>query len=90
MYRDPIVVRTLDGRPVRFVWRQRLYTVLGVLEHWIVSRRWWQQQGAGNGVPPEREFWRVEASPGQDVPSAVYELRRDTGSGDWMLARVWD
>jgi Family of unknown function (DUF6504) len=31
-----------DGRPVRFVWRGRLYTVRAILEHWIVNREWWQ------------------------------------------------
>ena len=80
----------LDGRPARFIWRQRLYTVLGVLEHWVVSREWWQQRSPSPDVPPEREFWRVEASPGRDIPAAVYELRRDAASGDWLLARVWD
>ena len=80
----------LDGKPARFIWRQRLYTVLGVLEHWVVSREWWQQRSPSPDVPPEREFWRVEASPGRDIPPAVYELRRDAASGDWLLARVWD
>lgn len=94
------------GRPVRFVWRGRLYTVLRVLEHWVASREWWAQEDQGQaaghqqrqrasheqgaGEPTEREFWRVEASSGQNAPSAAYELRLDTATGDWLLARVWD
>lgn len=90
MYGEPIRVTAEGGRPLRFLWRDRLYGVLGVLEHWVVSREWWQQNKPDTEIPPEREFWRVEASPGGDVPSAVYELRRDAETGDWLLVRVWD
>ena len=27
-----------DGRPTRFVWRSRLYTVRAILEHWVINR----------------------------------------------------
>lgn len=90
MYGEPIGVTVQDGKPARFTWRGRRYAVLGVLEHWVVSREWWQQNNPDTEVPPEREFWRVEAAPGDGVPSAVYELRRDAGTGDWLLVRVWD
>ncbi|HEY2575890.1 MAG TPA: DUF6504 family protein [Streptosporangiaceae bacterium] len=90
MYGEPIEVRDEDGQPVRFVWRGRLYTVLGVLEQWVISREWWQRNDPDAEVPPEREFWRVEASPGRDVPSVICELRRDIESGDWLLVRIWD
>lgn len=94
MYGERIEVRARDCQPLRFVWRGRLYTVRGVLEHWVVSREWWQRSDPDADVPPEREFWRVEASSGTDIPSAVYELRRDAGTGtgteDWLLVRVWD
>ena len=90
VYGEPITVTVRDGKPVRFLWREQRYRVLGVLEHWVVSRQWWQRQDPSTDIPPEREFWRVEASPGHDDPTAVYELRRDTGSGGWMLSRVWD
>lgn len=39
---DPIDVRT--GRsddPVQFVWRDRLWRVLGVEHHWVESGQWW-------------------------------------------------
>lgn len=90
-----------DGRPVRFVWRGRLYPVLRVLEHWVASREWWKQLGEEDREavpapeharcgPIEHEFWRVEASPGQNTLSAIYELRLDAATGNWLLARVWD
>ena len=90
MYNEPIDAKDQDGRPLRFVWRGRLYTVLGVLEHWVVSSEWWQRNNPDTEVPPEREFWRVEATPGGDVPPALYELRRDIDTGRWLLIRVWD
>jgi Family of unknown function (DUF6504) len=89
MYSEPIGAWDQDGRPLTFVWRGRRYTVLGVLEHWVVSREWWQRNTPDTDVPPEREFWRVEATPGGDVAAAIYELRRDE-TGDWLLVRVWD
>jgi len=90
VYGEPVDVWIRDGRPARFVWRGRLYTVLGVLDHWVSSREWWKQQAPGPGTPSEREFWRVDASPGGGAPSAAYELRRDAATGGWLLARVWD
>ena len=90
MYGEPIKVTVQDGKPVRFFWRGRLHSVLVVLEHWVVSRDWWQRNSPDTDMPPEREFWRVEARPGGGVPAAVYELRRDVGTGDWLLVRVWD
>jgi hypothetical protein len=49
------------------VWRGRLYTVLGVLDHWVISREWWKQQDPDLDTPAEREFWRIEASPGRSA-----------------------
>jgi len=90
VYGERVEITARDNRPLRFVWRGRLYGVLAVLEHWVVSSQWWQRNNPDTGVPPEREFWRVEASPGGNIPPAVYELRRDAGTGDWLLVRVWD
>jgi hypothetical protein len=88
------------------VWRGRLYTVLGVLDHWVISREWWKQQNPDLDTPAEREFWRIEASPGPSAGTArgrsakvspgrsaragTYELRHDLATGQWILARVWD
>lgn len=90
MYGEPISVTVQDGRPIRFIWRDRLHTVLVALEHWVVSREWWQRNNPDTDVPAEREFWRVEARPVGCVPAAVYELRRDSETGAWLLIRVWD
>jgi Domain of unknown function (DUF6504) len=99
-YAEPVDVGVQDGRPTRFVWRGRLYTVLGVLDHWVISREWWKQQNPDLDTPAEREFWRVEASPGRSASpgraspggarAGSYELRHDLAAGQWMLARVWD
>ena len=91
VYGEPIQVWTHDdGKPARFVWRGRLYTVLAVLEHSVVSRELWRKQSPDPGEPAEREFWRVQAAPGRDAPRGVYELRCDPATGDWLLARTWD
>lgn len=88
VYGEPIEVFVNDeGRPVRFVWRGRLYTVRRVIEHWVTTREWWRQENADPETSTEREFWRVAAGPGL---GAVYELRRDAATGRWLLARMWD
>jgi len=89
VYGEPVRVHARpDGRPVRFVWRSRLYTVRAILEHWVVNREWWRDPAAEPGQP-ELEFWRVEALlapggtppvtvvPGQGMTPGVYELRQD-------------
>jgi hypothetical protein len=90
MYGEPIDVTVQDGRPIGFIWRGQPHAVLEVLEHWVVSREWWQRNDPDTDVPPERGFWRVEASPHDDVSRAVYELRRDVDTDDWLLVRIWD
>ncbi len=93
VYGEPVDVQARpDGRPLRFVWRSRLYTVRAILEHWVINREWWRDP-AGPGDPepepgqPELEFWRVEASPGPGMAPAVYELRRQPAAGTWTLRR---
>jgi hypothetical protein len=90
VFGDPVdVFTTADGRPIRFVWRDRLYTVRRVLEHWVTTRDWWREQHPEAAEEPsEREFWRVEASPDKEI--GVYELRHDAATDSWMLSRVWD
>ncbi|WP_329521789.1 DUF6504 family protein [Spirillospora sp. NBC_01491] len=88
VFGDPVEVWTSDGRPVRFVWRGRLYTVRRVLEHWVATRDWWREPPPAADVPGEREFWRVEATPERET--GVYELRRDAATGSWLLSRLWD
>ena len=88
VYGEPVNVQARDdGRPARFVWRGRLYTVRAILEHWVINREWWQEPEAPGSEPgqPELEFWRVEASSGPGVATAVYELRRDAATNAWTL-----
>lgn len=90
VYGEPVEVQTRqDGRPARFVWRGRLYTVRSVAEHWVVNREWWREQGE-TAAQPELEFWRVEASTGQGMPTGTYELRRDAAAETWTLRRIAD
>ena len=89
-YGEPVDVWVQEDMPARFAWRGRLYTVLSVLDHWAASREWWQQRSPDLDRLAEREFWRVEASPGQHARAGAYELRHDLATGQWMLARVWD
>src|ERR1700736_1991482 len=93
VYGEPVEVQARkDGRPIRFVWRSRLYTVRAILEHWVINREWWRDpegQESQTGQP-ELEFWRVEAAPGQGMPPGVYELRRDAVTGTWTLRFLSD
>jgi Family of unknown function (DUF6504) len=87
-YGEPVYVQARDdGRPSRFVWRGRLYTVRAILEHWVISREWWQDPGSVPVEPgqPELEFWRVEAAPGPGLTAGVYELRREAATNAWTL-----
>ena len=91
VYGEPVNVQARDdGRPVRFVWRGRLYTVRAILEHWVINREWWQDPAAPGGLgvdpgQPELEFWRVEAAPGPGMTAGVYELRREVATDAWTL-----
>ncbi|MBV9096157.1 MAG: nucleotidyltransferase [Streptosporangiaceae bacterium] len=85
VYGEPVHVHArADGRPLRFVWRCRLYTVREILEHWVITPEWWRDPQA-DPRRPDLEFWRVEAAPARDPTAAVYELRRDPATGTWIL-----
>ncbi len=88
VYGEPINVQARDdGRPVRFVWRGRLYTVRAISEHWVINREWRADAAPSGSEPgqPELEFWRVEASLGSGMAASVYELRREIATGAWTL-----
>ena len=90
LYGEPLEVHTSeDGRPARFTWRGRRYTVRSIMEHWVINREWWRES---DPVPaqPELQFWRVEASAGHGLPPGTYELRRDVAANAWTLRRVAD
>jgi hypothetical protein len=85
VYGEPVNVHARpDGRPLRFVWRSRLYTVRAILEHWVINGEWWRDPAAKPGQP-ELEFWRVEAAPGPGMTPGVYELRQDLATRAWTL-----
>jgi hypothetical protein len=92
VYGEPVNVQARDdGRPVRFVWRGRLYTVQAILEHWVINREWWREPGVPREPgQPELEFWRVQASPGQGLTAGIYGLRRQSATGAWTLRRGLD
>jgi Domain of unknown function (DUF6504) len=77
VFGEPVEVWLRDGKPSRFVWRGRLFTVLAVLAG----------SPAATG-DPGRESWRVEASPARNIPAAVYELTHDPATGRWLISRA--
>jgi len=84
-YGEPVNVQAReDGRPARFVWRGRLYTVRAIEEHWVITRERQPDPGADPG-PPDLEFWRVHASPGAGVTPMICELRRESATNTWTL-----
>src|SRR5881227_2533027 len=66
-YGDPVEVWLTDGRPSRFVWHGRLYTVHRILDHWVTSRDWWRDRNPEAEEATAREFWQVEASPDKQL-----------------------
>lgn len=78
-----------DGRPARFGWRGRRYTVRAVLGHWVVNREWWRDPRP-EPERPEMRYWRVEAAAGRDGSRGTYDLRRDMSAGTWTLRRIAD
>lgn len=84
-YGTRITVVEDDGRPARFTWEGRVYGVRRIIDHWVTLRA--GRVSAGERGVPEREHWRVEA--GAARTQGVYELRNETGTGEWLLTRVW-
>ena len=102
-YDDAVEVRRRDEDPAEFLWRGRFYAVREVLAHWVENGAWWQAGSATadsstradfSPGSTEREVWRVEASPGKQIPgvaaSGVYDLCFDWAAGGWTLLRTQD
>ena len=84
VYGEPVNVQAReDGRPTRFVWRCRLYTVRAILEHWVINLE--AQDPRSEPGQPDLEFWRVEARPGPGTTAGVYELRREAATNAWAV-----
>jgi len=76
---EPVGVWLRHGRPARFVWRGRMYTVMFVLDR--------QATDAAEPAAGGRECWRVEATPERTVPPTRYELCHDLAADSWLLTR---
>ena len=82
----------IDGRPARFVWRERLYTVLSILERPSAQPAEHTQAGheeerdQANAVAAWR-CWKVAASVGRNVPANIYRLCQDAATSRWLLTR---
>ncbi len=76
---EPVEVWLVNGRPARFVWRERLYTVLSVLD---------SPPDPGEAGPGQDwRCWRVRASAGRNMPGNLYRLCQSVSSGRWELSR---
>jgi hypothetical protein len=82
---EPVEVWLRDGKPARFVWRGRMFTVIFVLDRRIAPGQ--GPANTDNDKRGGRECWLVEATPLRAVPPATYELCRDVAADRWMLSR---
>jgi hypothetical protein len=73
---EPVEVWMVNERPARFVWRERLYTVLSVID-----------SPADPAPGQEWRCWRVRASAGRNMPGSFYRLCQSSASGRWQLSR---
>lgn len=85
---DVAEVRRHDDRPEQFLWRDRLYLVRAVLDHWTEAGGWWRAGAAGDDG--ERELWRVEAGAGRLGDTGVFDLCFDWSPGRWTVVRLQD
>jgi Family of unknown function (DUF6504) len=89
---EPVEVWLIDGRPARFVWRERLYTVLSILERPPDEPEPDQPGGhddAGGHDETQVSWrcWKVTASAGRNIPANLYRLCNDPVAGRWLLTR---
>jgi len=74
---EPAEVWLIDERPARFIWRERLFTVLSIIER-------------PPAEPDERvswRCWRVTAAAGRNVPASIFRLCQDRETNRWQLSR---
>ncbi|GAA3725088.1 DUF6504 family protein [Salinactinospora qingdaonensis] len=83
-YGAPITVGQQQGRPVRFTWEGRIYTVHRIIDHWVALRSQWSPESQERA--PRRRCWRVQAGVGSSY--GVYELYHDLALDEWRVARV--
>ncbi|GAB3499064.1 hypothetical protein GCM10027440_53460 [Nocardiopsis coralliicola] len=88
VYGVRIDVAESGGRPQRFTWQGRVYTVRRIIDHWVTLRADWAMAAGGAAGLPQRLHWRVEA--GSESALGVYELVNDAFADEWSLARILD
>ena len=79
---EPVEVWQRDGKPARFVWRGRIYTVL-----FVRDKRTVPEPAEDSAEPGNRECWLVEATPERAVPASIFELCYDAAAERWTLSR---
>jgi Family of unknown function (DUF6504) len=84
---EPVEVWMRHGKPARFIWRGRMYTVLFVLDRRALPGPAPQPPAEEEPQADARELWRVEAAPERGVPPAIYELVHDLAADRWTLSR---
>jgi Family of unknown function (DUF6504) len=92
VYGEPVNVQARDdGRPVRFVWRGRLYTVRAILEHWVINREWWQDpENPANPEAPEPEAPEPEAPEPEAGRPELEFWRIEAAPGAGMTSGVYE
>jgi Family of unknown function (DUF6504) len=93
VYGEPVKVQArADGRPLRFVWRSRLYTVRAIFEHWVINREWWRARDDSGGPAPPRPD-PGPARPAPDLGPGQPELefwRVEAAPGPGMTPGVFE
>lgn len=91
-YDEPIAVRAgeVGGEPapVEFLWRRKVWRVLGVETRWRETADWWSRPS--DDLLAEAEVYRVLASSGRTALPGVYELAHPLVGDDWFLRAVVD
>jgi len=91
---EPVEVWLIDGRPARFVWRERLYSVLSILERPSAEPELEPHPAGGDDREGDDsdaaiawQCWRVAASAGRNIPASVYRLCHNVVADRWLLTR---
>ncbi len=92
VYGEPADVQARpDGRPLRFVWRGRLYTVRAILEHWVINREWWRDPADSESPtdPTDPERPRDPGHPHPGHPELEF-WRVEASSGAGITPAVYE
>jgi hypothetical protein len=92
-----VEVWLINGRPARFVWRERLFTVLSVLERPAAepeepARPVGPREGGGGAETDQAgsvawRCWRVTAAAVRNIPPSTFLLCQDPAADRWLLTR---